>query len=801
MDSERAAPRPQQQGQGAGAGAEPELARRPSAEELRATWRAAFNDPLDLSKWRTALQLPPAPGDAPPAGAAAGGSSSSSSSSSSLLLSRSYSNTSSSSGASREVDWAALSSDPEKRVQAALWSMRLGTSGQQQFAELCGKLHATSKHAEELLGRQAKVPLLEMYQPVMFLLQAWESFMQSSPRAVRAVAERDGASEASRESLLELDRWFDFADWAYDEGASPGGLAEDLARRGFSLVYHDKEVSHEKAASYLAFNSQDKVCVLAIKGTSSMADVGTDLLCKAVPFMGTKFAHEGIMNAARRVVARCVDFIKSLFAPQGYQVVVTGHSLGAGTGALAAMILKEELHVPLVRGVLYACPPVLDQASAIAAHFYITSLVHDRDIITRTSLSNMNIQHAIIAEVYRLIKDGSLSKEKVEASLQAHRESQQEEEEEEEEAQQQGAQPSSQSLLQQQQQQHSPQLLAPALDVMGMVRNIQDEYKLRYEQDLYVPGLVVYMFRDAAGKYDVMQADGLLSGLRQMLPTKTMVADHSMTGYRRALSEVMLSHQQVTSVSSPILLPDTIGSLFSVERWKSFKSPEPLRPAVTFYELALAVLRTDTSAAAAAASAAAAAAGAVPELAPHASGLSTEQLDPSERVVSRFSAWRRFNDFAALDEAVRAAGLPASLAPPLPSKFTQTAPEQRAALLVAYLERLAQGVLRHNDQRVLTLVLEFVGAGSAPPAPQFVLDALKAEAEGRPQRRGTHTVVTEAAQSAAAAASATATGIVQDYAAGSMAAKSGVAAAAAAPAPAPAPAQAPAAPATTKSWW
>jgi hypothetical protein len=774
---------PQQQGQSVGA-AEPELARRPSAEELRATWRAAFNDPLDLSKWRTALQLPPSPGEAPTSGAAASDSSSSSSNggSSTSLLSKSSS--SSSSGASWEVDWAALSSDPEKRVQAALWSMRPGTSGHQQFAELCRKLHATSKHAEELLGRQAKVTLLEMYQPVMFLLQAWDSFVQSSPRAVRAVAERDGAIEASRESLLELDRWFHFADWAYDESESPGGLTEDLARRGFSLVYHDKEVSHEKAASYLAFNSQEKVCVLAIKGTSSMADVGTDLLCKAMPFMGTKFAHEGIMNAARRVVARCVDFIKSLFAPQGYEVVVTGHSLGAGTGALAAMILKEELHVPLVRGVLYACPPVLDQASAIAARFYITSMVHDRDVITRTSLSNMNIQHAIIAEVSRLMKEGSLTKDKVEASLQAHHEAQQS-------LQQPLQQPPPPPQQQQQQQQQ-----APPLDVMGMVRSIQDEFKLHYEQDLYVPGLVVYIFRDAVGKYDVMQADGQLSGLRQMLPTKTMVSDHSMTGYRRALSEVMLSHQQVTSVSSPILLPDSIGSHFSIERWKSFKSPEPLRPAVTFYEVSLAVTRSDDSAAAAAAAAAVAAAGAAPELASHASGSAPENLET--KVVSRFFSWRRFNDFAALDESVRAAGLSAPNAPPLPSKFTQTGPEQRAALLVAYLERLAQGVLRHSDQRVLALVLDFAGAGSAPPAPQFVLDALRAEADGRPQRRGTHTVVTEAAKSAAAAAgaaaTAAATGLVQDYAAGYSAGSAPVAPSASA-------ATSAATTVTTKSWW
>ena len=49
-------------------------AARPSQEELRASWRAAFNDPLDLAKWRSALQLgdnsaAPTP---PPAGAGGG---------------------------------------------------------------------------------------------------------------------------------------------------------------------------------------------------------------------------------------------------------------------------------------------------------------------------------------------------------------------------------------------------------------------------------------------------------------------------------------------------------------------------------------------------------------------------------------------------------------------------------------------------------------------------------------------------------------------------------------------------------
>lgn len=65
-------------------------------------------------------------------------------------------------------------------------------------------------------------------------------------------------------------------------------------------------------------------------------------------------AHSGMLGAALHVVQRATPALRELLAPQGYRLVTTGHSLGAGTAALAALMLSsvaaprsvgEELHI------------------------------------------------------------------------------------------------------------------------------------------------------------------------------------------------------------------------------------------------------------------------------------------------------------------------------------------------------------------------------------------------------------------------------------------------------------------------
>jgi pimeloyl-ACP methyl ester carboxylesterase len=112
--------------------------------------------------------------------------------------------------------------------------------------------------------------------------------------------------------------------------------------------------------------------------------------------------------------------LKDLFHSQGYEIVVVGHSLGAGTAVLLAILLKEELglkkehsfrflsflffvrELSLMRtrmmtyGVLmqvrafgFATPPVTDIKTAKRCAGYITSVSHQTDVITRASLANL----------------------------------------------------------------------------------------------------------------------------------------------------------------------------------------------------------------------------------------------------------------------------------------------------------------------------------------------------------------------------------------------------------------------------
>lgn len=236
-----------------------------------------------------------------------------------------------------------------------------------------------------------------------------------------------------------------------------------------------------------AFNPNEKTVVVGIKGTSTLKDVFTDILCRTSAFLPSTYAHDGIMIAARRIVLRIHSFIENLFIPLGYRIVCTGHSLGAGVACLTAMILHDELHISNVRAYAYATPPVLDKTAALGCKDYVISVVHERDIISRTSLSNMNIMHETLFQVAQMIKVGKLNNESIVKTDHGEED--------------------------------DP---ITGLDLLEKVRSIQKEYKLDYEQDLYVPGRVLYMFKGGNGRYEVLEKDGTLTGLRTMLICKTM---------------------------------------------------------------------------------------------------------------------------------------------------------------------------------------------------------------------------------------------------------------------------------------
>jgi len=60
-------------------------------------------------------------------------------------------------------------------------------------------------------------------------------------------------------------------------------------------------------------------------------------------------AHEGVLHCAQQLLSEIIPLIEEYAISKGYDVVCTGHSLGAGTASLLAILIRgryPELTVP-----------------------------------------------------------------------------------------------------------------------------------------------------------------------------------------------------------------------------------------------------------------------------------------------------------------------------------------------------------------------------------------------------------------------------------------------------------------------
>lgn len=90
---------------------------------------------------------------------------------------------------------------------------------------------------------------------------------------------------------------------------------------------------------FVAIDDTQKSIVVAIRGTNSISDVITDLLCDNEPFAGG-YAHGGMKRAAESLYTAILPTLRSALAKYPTHVIaVTGHSLGAGVAILLTKVL------------------------------------------------------------------------------------------------------------------------------------------------------------------------------------------------------------------------------------------------------------------------------------------------------------------------------------------------------------------------------------------------------------------------------------------------------------------------------
>jgi Lipase (class 3) len=305
-------------------------------------------------------------------------------------------------------------------------------------------------------------------------------------QAARDTSASNQPSSASREKVIRpLIDYLGFSDWAYFEETSQiqakltelnnnSSIAANSADGGdvlnvekdattassvptepsaasWHLLRHAKTNEPTRVSHFIAMDSQRKVVVIAVKGTSALSDMVTDACGVAVRYTmthskssssnvtssvgalshtddmaGTTLTattessttdkdtsssaakliscHQGVLEASLALVDDLQPLIEHLFLPAGYRIVLVGHSLGAGCACMAGILLRERIpalqsprNVPTTGNseqlplevVAFAPPPILNREAAMATTSFITSIVHNDDMIPRSSVSNL----------------------------------------------------------------------------------------------------------------------------------------------------------------------------------------------------------------------------------------------------------------------------------------------------------------------------------------------------------------------------------------------------------------------------
>lgn len=375
--------------------------------------------------------------------------------------------------------------------------------------------------------------------------------------------------------------YLDYAIWAYESDTK---LLQEFLGEEFSILQHNTLVSGVVrpgyVGHYMAVSDKKKLVVIGIRGTSTLEDLLTDCCGRAISYGGhhdeeyhsrievraaephhvlqaneqgdievmsgheriwveeqhddddgqySIRCHEGILICAKRLADKIQTSIEKLVLGDGYNLLLCGHSLGAGVASLVAVVLRTRLP-PLadssnkgrMKVVAFAPPPVLDHDSAFAASSYTTSIVNNSDIIPRSSLANIAVFLEFLRAVSARLEERGLAPTSPSTTAALIRKLMSDAASEDD-------------------------LLMTLQEVHMNIDAVHQRIELRNPDHLYVPGRVLVMFAqwgrttDAKGKDDeatsdelwkFVVTDGSAAVLRFFeIDAFRMVTDHATASY------------------------------------------------------------------------------------------------------------------------------------------------------------------------------------------------------------------------------------------------------------------------------
>uniref|UniRef100_A0A0G4FYY9 sn-1-specific diacylglycerol lipase n=1 Tax=Chromera velia CCMP2878 TaxID=1169474 RepID=A0A0G4FYY9_9ALVE len=143
----------------------------------------------------------------------------------------------------------------------------------------------------------------------------------------------------------------------------------------------------------LSLDRRAKAVTLTIRGSLSLHDVLTDLVCQT----DEAGRHSGMVAAAENLDGELRETVRGLLRKHSdYKLVVQGHSLGGAVATLLLLRWKddpdfggEDPSRPRIRAFSFAAPCVASLEVAMSCKQHVTSVVYARDVVSRLSLGSV----------------------------------------------------------------------------------------------------------------------------------------------------------------------------------------------------------------------------------------------------------------------------------------------------------------------------------------------------------------------------------------------------------------------------
>ncbi|KAG9064019.1 hypothetical protein KI688_004133 [Linnemannia hyalina] len=168
------------------------------------------------------------------------------------------------------------------------------------------------------------------------------------------------------------------------------------------IVWHFDKRTALVPSYYIVRDPKYNALCIIIRGTFSITDAMTDLVCEYYPYKGG-LVHKGIMDNARFVLERSGKDIETALRKFNLKTIYCiGHSLGAGSASLLCSLLQDhfadylttpttELPTPQnleVKAYLFAPPPIATPNLAAQWERTQIAFINENDIVGRLSYGN-----------------------------------------------------------------------------------------------------------------------------------------------------------------------------------------------------------------------------------------------------------------------------------------------------------------------------------------------------------------------------------------------------------------------------